>query len=295
MQTELHLLLKPSSSDWDHWQELVKESNHPSAFADVFFLKNHAHPKTRTALVLVKQGKKCVGGMPLFYRQSLLIRWLAQVPFIQRCVWVGDKPDKEQKLELTNLVKRNFVKGVFNSEIDMLRVENERFNCFLVKTELWRNQYSKDLSKNLRKAKKESFRIESDPSSLEEIIQLYRKAYGGLNSYLKDIHYSLFKKITEIALTHNKALLLSVRYSDQEDMLAGLVFWKGRSRYHYVMGAPTKEGRNCNALSVALDYMLEHVLENKETLDFEGSSIPSVRRFYNTFGGEEEVFFTVKR
>jgi hypothetical protein len=39
MQTELHLLLKPSSSDWDHWQELVKESNHPSAFADVFFLK----------------------------------------------------------------------------------------------------------------------------------------------------------------------------------------------------------------------------------------------------------------
>ena len=295
MQTTLHLILEPSPTDWHHWQELVNESKHPSAFADSYFLKNHAHPNTKTALVLLKKGDKWAGGMPLFYRQRLLIKWLVQVPFIQRCVWVGEPLSKQQKIDLTNRLKRKFVKGVFNSEVDLLIVDSERHNSFLVKTESWRDQYSKDLSKNLRRANKKPVMIQSDISNLAEIIDLYREVYGRLNPHLKQEHYNKFRNVTNEAALKNKAMVLTVKTTQENELLAGLVFWKGLRSYHYVMGAPTKSGRKSNALSVALDYMIQEVLRDNEILDFEGSSIPSVRRFYNAFGGSEEVFFTLRR
>lgn len=82
---------------------------------------------------------------------------------------------------------------------------------------------------------------------------------------------------------------------NQHNMLCGAAyFFFDEKRVTYLNAVSTDEGKNINAMYKIVD---QFILENSDTaltLDFEGSIIPGIARFYKGFGAETELYYCLK-
>ena len=76
--------------------------------------------------------------------------------------------------------------------------------------------------------------------------------------------------------------------------MGSAIFLKSKGAIHYILGAPTEEGRKLNASHVLIDRVLEEHASSNLTFDFEGSEIPSVASFYKKFGVNAYTYFGLK-
>lgn len=65
--------------------------------------------------------------------------------------------------------------------------------------------------------------------------------------------------------------------------------------YNLIPMAIDPRARETGAATFALTKLVEHVPEQITTLDFEGSSIPSIEKFYRSMGGEKESYYQYRR
>ncbi|MEY2925269.1 MAG: hypothetical protein RLZZ337_1819, partial [Bacteroidota bacterium] len=151
--------------------------------------------------------------------------------------------------------------------------------------------YSKSVAKNIRKAQRSNIEVLQDLNQVDRVVQLYRNAYGNLNPNLDDKAYSSLTKLVLNPLYSDYFQLLVVKHNNK--IIAGLLFLQGKNRLHYILGAPNEVGRKHNALSFAIDHIIKQHCNQNMILDFEGSSIPNVKAFYESFGAEDEGFYEI--
>jgi len=75
--------------------------------------------------------------------------------------------------------------------------------------------------------------------------------------------------------------------------LAGVILAIGKNRSHYILGASSAAGKKENALSFLIDHIICNGKSEIRVFDFEGSSIPSVKSYYETFGTIDEPFLEI--
>lgn len=235
------------------------------------------------------------GGLPLPRRMRVWFKELYQPPFIQLCPWIG--PINESIIsDIEILLNKHFDRIRFNSNIKLNHSYEKRPNIILDLNQSiddLRSNYRSDLSKNLRKKKNDELTIVRNPApveqSISETVVMYIKAYGKMNLHLDEYAYSRFNDLMKIMAENEQLEHIKVYLEDQ--CLASAFFVKGHGRLHYVMGAPSKLGKKRNALSILIDHLIELYAETEYILDFEGSKIESVAKFFNSFGSETEYFY----
>jgi hypothetical protein len=67
------------------------------------------------------------------------------------------------------------------------------------------------------------------------------------------------------------------------DLVAAGFFGKDEKRIYYLMGAPSKTGREMKAIHVLVDTVIREYAGSRLIFDFEGSDIPNVYNFYRKF------------
>jgi hypothetical protein len=149
------------------------------------------------------------------------------------------------------------------------------------------NKYTDDAKKNLRRAEKFQLSVRASVDA-GMVIALFRQYYGLLNKKISDNEYERLDKLFTYLLSQKMALVYEVR--EGLALVAGGVFLKDAKRFYYILGAPTKRGRQCKAIHWLVDYIIKIHAGSPYSFDFEGSEIASVADFYQKFSPEKKTY-----
>lgn len=148
--------------------------------------------------------------------------------------------------------------------------------------------YSKNLKRNLEVAKKHKLSIVSNIKP-DELIALFRKEKGRSIKHLKEGNYLKLKRLIYTAIHKGIAEVYGV-YNEVNELCAGAVFFRHNKKSIFLFSANTASGKSTRAMAFLIDDYIQKNSRTHLTLDFEGSDIESLARFYQGFGSKKTVY-----
>lgn len=258
------------------WDELIQNSNY---YSYSYFLD--AVAKNWGAFVDENYTK----GLAICFNQSMGIKILYPA-FLGRTLEPINLSDEEiDKIFLE--LKREFKIGVINLEQQI----NTKIVCSkkvfqLFNPDLKQNTLSKRM---LKKAVEHNLTI-NEPNC-DELLSL---VINELKSKVKELDTENQKRLIDfIQKLHENKKLISVGIMNAKNEVdGGLFFFDGKDKITYITGACKNDSRNNGGMYLAMANLIEFAKKNNKKVDFGGSNIESIRRFYLSIGGEDHEYFT---
>lgn len=151
--------------------------------------------------------------------------------------------------------------------------------------------YKSNTKRNIQKATQQNIKIKP----VDDISRFLRFTTENLRSKspeIKSKHYSALQKVISYALEHHCGELLgAVDSADQ--LLASVFFVKTNQTVIYLAASSNQVGIETSAMFQLIDTFIQLNAGQNLTLDFEGSNIPGVARFYAGFGAIPETYLSV--
>lgn len=152
------------------------------------------------------------------------------------------------------------------------------------------NSYSKSLRKNIRKVSENYEFRQTD--NIEQLVDLYRNELEEKVRFGKS-NYIVAKNVFGYLLDNKLAKIHSV-YQSNELVASGL-FIHFNNRIINVFGASVKPSEAPHAMAFLIHRVLVENVGTNQLFDFEGSEIPGVRSFFESFGTEEQYYYPFHR
>lgn len=144
--------------------------------------------------------------------------------------------------------------------------------------------YSKNLKRNIKKAEKKSFTIRKNISK-ETLIRLKKE---NANYTTKKRQYTKMSKLIDVLLERGNGSIYGV--FEEEEPIAACLVLHHKNRLITIISASNDFGKKYAAIHFLLNRIIENNANSDIVLDFEGSMIPGVARFYKSFGAKEIVY-----
>jgi Acetyltransferase (GNAT) domain len=138
--------------------------------------------------------------------------------------------------------------------------------------------------RNLKKAAALTFTQEVGAASA--VVELFRQTKGAELPEVKPRHYALLLQLTEALAARGQLMVWVGRSVPDGPLLAGGLFAHDAHQLIYLLGGVSELGRAQGAMHGVVDALLRHEAGSGRLLDFEGSMVPSVARFYAGFGAQ---------
>lgn len=155
------------------------------------------------------------------------------------------------------------------------------------------SNYSSNLKRNLKRARQYKMAMTSSIKP-EKLVELYRTHQGPKIPELNDAAYHAAHRVIYNAL-HRGMGFLSAIVNEQNTVMAAGFFLISKNRVVNLLPTTTPEGREKRAMHVLLDAVIQQNAGKPTIFDFEGSSIPGVAKFYESFGAMNQPYYTIKR
>jgi hypothetical protein len=233
--------------------------------------------------------------MPLPLRNKLGIKYLYQPLFSQQLGIFPNPPDTIKEQFFIALIKAfRYSDFQLNAANDFISTKTEiefspRKNYLLQLNQEYphlADSFSKNTKRNLAKANKNGL-IFIRGIRLEEYLEfkqknlitnLGRKEINSLKSLIAFGQYKGFGEIYGV-------------YSAENILCAAVYFCRWKERVIYLNAASNELGKELRGMYFLIDNFLKNNSGQNLTLDFEGSMIPGVERFYHGFGATPETYF----
>jgi hypothetical protein len=168
----------------------------------------------------------------------------------------------------------------------------ERVNYKLDLHLLSSKNYSEQTNRNLKKALKLGLTVSTDIRPAE-IIQLYKENIGQKTRDIKQKDYRRLHSLMETLVKENRGRIIGVRNSSGM-LTAASFFVTAADRWINLFPASNAEGRDTNAMTMIIDTIITANIGRPFVLDFEGSMIDSIARFYKGFGAKPQPYYRIK-
>jgi len=155
-----------------------------------------------------------------------------------------------------------------------------------------KENFATNLKRSIKKAKKQNFEI-TETQNLPDLIKLYRQTRGKELKDVKDRHYILFEK--QYAFLQKNALAQLSEIRKNGELVAGALFLKQPGKLIFLFSATSEAGRQHGAMPFLISRIIKQHAGTPMVLDFEGSSIPNLARFYSSFGAKPVTYLSVSR
>jgi hypothetical protein len=283
--------LKSQEIDRTRWDACIKNADNSLIYANSICLDSICN---WDALVL----NNYEAVMPLPFRTKWRISYVYQVPFFQRLGVFGNNLSERLIASFYEEAARQFKFIHYNVH----QVANNK-NCKVLprtnyiidlssKYQFIHSNFSKECQKNIKKAKDRGC-VFSTNTNVQELIEIYKETYGKLHPSVTDKDYTKLTNLLHKGLNNDFAELYKIEDDNGETIFTAALL-KDKNRLYYIMGAPTKDGRNHRAAYFFIDHVIQKYAGSNMTFDFEGSDIPNVADFYKKFNPQQETYFDVK-
>ena len=211
------------------------------------------------------------GQLPI--SEDLVSTALEQIPSYRQIIMQWNEFVPLPKTDSFNITMRpNFVLEL-NKSIEALRAN-----------------YSTNLKRNLKKIQKLDFEYRTVP--LQDFESFY---FANTNKQTKVTakFKTMFGKLIRAISKNEYGIIRGVYVSER--LIGACLFTKFNSRLIALLIRSNKEGKEHAAMHHIMDQMIEEFADRDYLLDFEGSSIESVARFFKSFGAESRPYPLLKR
>lgn len=140
-------------------------------------------------------------------------------------------------------------------------------------------RYSSNTKRNISKA------VAYDISVIHGLtaLQLVDLKRNNATVSLRKKHYNILNQLITQSIEHGVGELYGA-YNAHNELCAGALFLKSNGKVIYLLASSSQEGREQRAMFRLVDHYIQQHSELNLVLDFEGSTIESVARFYAGFG-----------
>lgn len=277
--------------DYSLWDQCVESSSNQLLYAQSWYL-DIVSPNWDA---LIYGNYEYI--MPLSVKQKLGIPFLLQPIFAQQQgifpepdmviqnVFLARLPDyfKYITIHLHTAHSEPFPEG-FNSE--------PRKNCILKLSSPYdelKSNYSKHTRRQIRKADDQEVFIVKGIQSKDYLDLKFSSA----NSQSSHSVRQTLKRLIEYGMGKGSGIIYAA-YTKENELCAAAYFLFGQKRVTYLNAVSSEEGKNLSAMHKIVDQFICDHAGFALTLDFEGSAIPGIARFYEGFGAENEYYFCLK-
>lgn len=153
--------------------------------------------------------------------------------------------------------------------------------------------YSENTKRNLKKANHQKITIVNNlPAS--ELIQLFKNNFADKFKRVKAVHYQKIRGIIASALRLKTGEVYGA-YNLKNELCAAAFFITMFNKTIFLFSASNPAGKESGAMSLLIDHYVRINSEKNLTLDFEGSNIEGLARFYSGFGAKPCEYFSIKK
>lgn len=285
--------LKRKEIDEQKWNETVAHSNSlPYAFT--WYLDCVA--ENWDALV----SKNYEAVLPLVWLRKFGIKCLYQPYYCQQLGAFGEAITNELQTEFLNYAKKNFAYININlnasakevsEDFKLLHRKNLILNLNLPHEQL-QKKYSENHKRNIKKAEKAGIVLEEE-NELTNFQIFYLANINRKKENFKTKHEKIFRGLTTTLLEKKVGKIFSAK-DENGNLLAASLILLSQKRIINIINTSSERGKNSGASQFLFDKIIQHYSNSELTLDFEGSSIAGIARFYEGFGAEEEIFYRLE-
>lgn len=236
--------------------------------------------------------------MPLTSKKKLWINYLYQPWFCQQ-LGIFPSPEKEIQELFASKIKELYL----FTDIQINAQNNpDSFDGFTVKPrtnlilplidiypDLY-SQFSKNTQRNIAKAAKEKVSVIQGIDSQQFVLAKKKCNLGDM----PEISFDILGKIISKSQSDGIGIILAA-YSEFNELCAGAFLLRTGNRFVYLSAFSTDTGKNNSAMYAIVDHFIREYAGSGFLLDFEGSSLEGVARFYKGFGSFSETYYHLYR
>lgn len=152
--------------------------------------------------------------------------------------------------------------------------------------------YSSNTKRNIKKALENKIYL-AKGTQPEQLIELFRQTQVRDLKKIKNSDYNNLQKILQLTIS-NKIGQIYFAYNKDHEICAGASFVTTHRKSIMLLSASNKEGKDKSAMFAIIDGFIKINAERNITLDFEGSNVEGIARFYGSFGAKPCDYVTVK-
>jgi hypothetical protein len=149
------------------------------------------------------------------------------------------------------------------------------------------------VKRNLKKASKENLYLTGNLKP-ETFVEAVKKAQIAKGIKHPEALYHTGHRIIWNCLHRGKGVITAAFNTDKELCAAIFFMFDGRAIIN-LLNVSTAVGKDVGAMAYLLDATIKREAEGVKYIDFEGSSVPGIARFYESFGAENVPYYQLKQ
>jgi hypothetical protein len=278
-------LLPNSEIDLIKWDSVVLNAANTRIYAESWYL-DMISPDWYG---LIADDYKYV--MPVVDRSKWGIRYAFQPTYAQQH---GIFPPSTPEITTFFIDKLKEVLPYFNISMNVynlvddtqLSIENRKNYILSLNHDVDQIQkaYSKHSKRYVKKAQ-QTFRISTDITHHEYLLLRAKYSHQGFTKvHLEQLKLIIFKSL------QNKRGVIYGAYSEHNELCAAAFFLIGEKRFVYLNSVSSPEGKASRAMYGIIDQFIVDHSQMHVLLDFEGSNVEGIARFFEGFGAAPETY-----
>lgn len=284
------LRLKNSHIDRRKWDDCINQAPNSRVYALSWYLDIVCHNWEG----LVYGDYEYV--LPLTITRKMGVEFLLRAPFCQQ---LGIFPMADVKITqqfMSEIEKFSFVKYAVNSYWIMPKETGQNLKelpNFILPLYVGYNKLQKYFTSHCKRHIRKTEKHQIHVTTSSDIIRFVQNT-------LKYSQYPINKKsilclqqIISRAIYQGTGQIHSA--FDSQNNLCASVFWlRHKNRIYYLSAYSTAEGKQKSAMYALVNEMINQNAETGYVIDFEGSQIDGIARFYKGFGAVNENYFSIE-
>jgi len=150
-------------------------------------------------------------------------------------------------------------------------------------------KFTENTKRNIKKAEKNITYI-NDDISIKAFLSL--KKENNINN-IENHHFIKLEKLMSMLIEKKHANILGV--ASENKLIGAALFVTFKHRIIYLFSASGTKGKNQRAMFAIVNAIIKENTEKNMVLDFEGSMIEGVARFFKGFGASPETYYRIKK
>lgn len=275
--------------DYDKWDRTIERSVNSIVYAFSWYLDEVC--TTWDALVGGKY--ECV--MPLTSNTKAGIKYLYQPFFTQQLGVFSPKPMDMETIRMfieAIPAEYRYVDISFNThnivpaDYSLMKRTTYELELHGQYEEIFGN-YSDNTVRNIKKAKENKLSIRYG-LPVRDILALKKREANNLS----DNNYVVLERLMKTCIEKNRAVSLGA-FKDTH-LCAAVFFVLSAKKAIYLVAVSDEQGKNDRAMFLLVDHFIKTHIGKISILDFEGSEIPGIARFFHGFSAKAVNYSRVK-